>query len=427
MMKKYVSLVGALMWAGLLLFAGCGSPEEIKSGAVQTAAGIIESTRQAADGTAKATEGVIREPKDRMEKSIQDTIFLFRPEDFLPEEIACGNVFVSYEDGRENPELLKLYEEAGEVFEYYYYARYDFNGDGRLDYIVIHPKSQDSGMQKTDVCGGDIWFAEKEDTFRRAKLPEAAYLIGGTWEKPELFVMVLTHVYHLERLGLLVYRDDEKQDMVLYGYNNGYEQVTAVKVTEKKGDLLIEQTQYQTSYEKGEVVRIEFHKEGENSNFYQSFLLNREAFWPAPDEERFTVWDGNNDGMDDILFWEGFGGGSGGSWELYYLFVWSEKEGRYVKTQLPQCFSIDYETHKLYAYWRCGFSHEEYTIYGLQDGEYRSEKELSLDYEVTGEGKATYYEWGKKVEETDLTDIYDGEAYTLLEKKYPEFNFWRLG
>ena len=43
------------------------------------------------------------------------------------------------------------------------------------------------------------------------------------------------------------------------------------------------------------------------------------------------AWDGNDDGYEDILYYAGYDGGSGGIFMDYKLFVWSEEEGNYVK------------------------------------------------------------------------------------------------
>lgn len=63
-------------------------------------------------------------------KELTELIRTFRPEDFYPEEVACENVLKNPLNGKENPDLLALYAEAGEEPEYLYYAEFDVNEDG---------------------------------------------------------------------------------------------------------------------------------------------------------------------------------------------------------------------------------------------------------------------------------------------------------
>lgn len=131
------------------------------------------------------------------------------------------------------------------------------------------------------------------------------------------------------------------------------------------------------------------------------------------------------------LYYAGYDGGSGGDYDDYKLFVWSEEEGKYAKVQLPQCIFIDYEAHKICNRGQSGAPHQFYEIYGLQNGEYQLEKGLDLYYESwDGENLvdvAVYSEWGEEVERTDITGLSWEETQMLLEGKYPEFNFWRQG
>lgn len=148
-------------------------------------------------------------------------------------------------------------------------------------------------------------------------------------------------------------------------------------------------------------------------------------------ETNCIVWDGNNDGYEDILYYAGYTGGSGGTWDLYDLLCWSEEEQKYIKMDLPACTSIDYDRHRIYSCGQYGALHEYYEIYGLQEGEYRLEKELELIYDILEDNGimdlAVYSEYGEVVEELDITELcgQEGQTQAFLEEKYPEFNFWR--
>ncbi len=150
--------------------------------------------------------------------------------------------------------------------------------------------------------------------------------------------------------------------------------------------------------------------------------------------ENITLWDGNDDGYEDILIYRGKYGGSGGSWDYYDWFVWSQEEEAYISTPFPSGFKIDYEAHKLYDRGQDGLPNPYYRIYGLKDGEYQLEKELKFHFEydyIEEEGKyidiVIYTDWNGVEEETDITGLTWDEIKALMESKYPEFNFWREG
>lgn len=148
--------------------------------------------------------------------------------------------------------------------------------------------------------------------------------------------------------------------------------------------------------------------------------------------EDVIFWDGNDDGYEDILLYQGHDGGSGGSWDYYAFFVWSEEEQRYKEEYFPSNTGIDFETHKVYSRGQVGAPHQYYEIYGLQDGKYVLAKQLELIYEVDVDKNqyvdtAYYSDWTGREEETDITDLDWTETKELLEEKYPEFNFWREG
>lgn len=119
------------------------------------------------------------------------------------------------------------------------------------------------------------------------------------------------------------------------------------------------------------------------------------------------------------------------------MFVWNETCESYEEYSFPLVNYIDKEKHKVYRTYQFGAPEQYYVIYGLKDGHYESYMELCLLYEygtaTDEEGnqiyldKAIYSEWGEVMEETDITGLDWEETKGLLERKYPEFTFWREG
>ncbi|MDE5679866.1 MAG: hypothetical protein K2I01_05480 [Lachnospiraceae bacterium] len=440
-MKKSLRILTA-GFVGILLLSGCGKEQTEKSPLSLAIADVLKAEYLAAKEAAMSAKADIEGAGLTIEEVFLgkdvNCRYIFHPDDFVPEEIACANVFRTYQDGRENPVLLGLYEEAGEAWEYLYYAEYDINGDGRMDYVAVHG-NHDDAMEENGYCGGDIWCLSKDGIYERVMLPKALYLTGGTWQEPELFVMTLVYSYKWGSQGIAVYRDYEKQEMALYGwqynYDNSeeaYKRVRTVTVTEEISDTALVQTGFRLLYNDDEErVRIEIKGREGNPDFYQVILTDRKRVLLSQGEQTCTVWDGNDDSYEDILYYAGYDGGSGGDFDDYKLFVWFEEEGKYVKTELPQCIFIDYEAHKICNRGQVGAPHQVYEIYGLQNGEYQLEKGLDLYYESWDGDKmidvAVYSEWGEEVERTDITGLSWEETQVLLEEKYPEFNFWRQG
>ncbi|MDE7223148.1 MAG: hypothetical protein K2O34_05150 [Acetatifactor sp.] len=348
---------------------------------------------------------------------------VFGLDDFAPREIDCDNVFSVCQDGRENPEIQALYDAAGEQWEYLWYVECDYDGDGELDYIVLHdcPDKKEG----VNIGGGDIWKAK--DFQRRRKLPETTYLIGGTWQEPQLYMMLFDG---LRMEGVAVYQDYARQDIALYGWNGGYGRVRARTIEEEISGVRIRQTSFSIPYSDGyDPVRLEIMWDGEDGPGYQVIMTDRVRSPLSPDRPNCMAWDGNDDGCEDILYYTGNDGGSGGSWDFYDLLCWSEEEQKYVVMELPQCNRIDYENHKLYSSGQIGAPHQYYKIYGLRGGEYQIEKRLDLVDSPGGDKlTARYSEYEEFVEETEFSlDMDWEEICSILEEKYPEFTFWRVG
>lgn len=362
---------------------------------------------------------------------------VFAREDFAPEEIACENVLETYMDGRENSEVMELY--AGEeIPDFFCYAEYDFDGDGVLDYVVLYRDSEEKN-EKEDTCFGDIWIKEEKGCLR-CPLPKAGYKIGGSWQEPELFMMVLQHRFYWDVKAIAVYQSFSGNELRVYGYVNsryGFERIESVKKAFETEGMVLSQTIYQNIYGYDYApapVKFEIWRESEEQDLYQIHLTEQwnYRYWYA-DFNNIQIWDGNDDGYNDILYYIGSSGGSGGWWEYYCLFVWSVDEKKYIAMDLPGVVYIDFEAHKLYSCGQNGASDEYYFIYGLKSGKYQAEKELYVNYgnERREDGcfitTATYKEWGKIMEETDVASRDSLEVMEWLKKKYPEFRFWLEG
>lgn len=350
---------------------------------------------------------------------------VFGPDDLTPQEILCDNVFSSCQDGRENATIQELYRGLGEQWEHLWYTEYDFNNDGKQDYIVLYDcPDQEEGV---DLGSGDVWIAGGE--WRQIQLPRTTYLTGGTWEDPQLEMMLLAHEfgYWYDIPSIAVYVDYGKLEMVFYGWDGGYRRIRAVTVAEEISGVEVTQTEFSLAGSEEDTVRLQLVSKGGGRHLYQVFLIRGVRHHLEEGMSNCTVWDGNDDGYEDILYYAGFDGGSGGTWDFYYLLCWSEKEQRYECVELPMCCIIDQEKHKLYSWGQCGVPEPWYEIYGLRDGEYRLEKELYFRFELgETEDTVTYSEYGEVVEELDITDMRDRqwkEMLDYLKEKYPDFSW----
>ena len=223
--KKTVLRLLTAGLTGVLLCSGCGKekPQQsvlplVMETALRAGYPALEEAATAAKTDAKDAGAAVWE---KLLGKNGNCRYILPPEDFVPEEIACANVFATYQDGWENPVLSELYEEAGEAWQYLYYVEYDINSDGRMDYVALH-SNPDNGTEKSGFCGGDVWYLSEDDDYERVLLPEAFYLTGGTWQEPELFMMTLVYRYNRGSQGIAVYHDDEKQEMALYGWRYNY-------------------------------------------------------------------------------------------------------------------------------------------------------------------------------------------------------------
>lgn len=439
--KRHIIFLFALMW--LLTLTACGQTGAAADFPTEESSGVYMETISAAEQGGVAPARAAFDCKNiadiicRIQECNLDIgkgIIVFGPDDFAPQEIACDNIFSTYRDGRENQEIQALYDAAGEQWEYLWYVEYDFDGDGEQDYIVLHDcPDKKAGV---DIGGGDVWIAG--ENWRRIELPETIYLIDGTWEKPQLYMMLLTPIYGGRALpSFAVYQDYIRLEMALYasrGWYDGYKRVRAVTIEEEVAGARSVQTGFSTPDDgDSEPVRLQITWDRDEQHGNQVIMLDRVRSPLAADMHNCKAWDGNDDSYEDILYYTGYDGGSGGDWDYYYLLCWSEEEQEYESMELPGCDYISYEDHKLHSLVHDGSGGEYYAIYGLRDGEYQLEKSLDTWYcnrkidEMT-EGwvlEVRYSEDGEVVETTDLFPAPDWEeAKSILKEKYPEFTCW---
>lgn len=205
-----------------------------------------------------------------------------------------------------------------------------------------------------------------------------------------------------------------------------------VTVVEEVSGVTIAQTGSSApsdGYGSWEPVRLQITWDRDEQHREQEIVLNRVNSPLTTDRNNCKAWDGDDDGYEDILYYTGNTSGSGGSWDLYYLLRWSEEKQEYESIELPWCYSICYEDHKLHSISIDTPARQYYSIDGLQNGEYQEEKSLAL-LESTSDDDTwvltvEYSEYGEIVETTELSPVPDWEEIkSILKEKYPEFIFW---
>lgn len=338
-------------------------------------------------------------------KELPGLIRTFRPEDFYPEEVACENVLKNPLNGKENPDLLALYAEAGEEPEYLYYAEFDVNEDGVQDYIAVYSYGEAGA-----ACYGDIWLNMAGSNFKpkdwevvldyyRYRLPKLVYLTGGNWQNPEFFMMVLQESLSFNgRKSIAAYIDSTLSELVMYGYDSSNGQykrmvaadyVTQAEVLSK--EMIIEERIYQ-AYDGYETAPVRLRIKEANGGGFQVLYTERiRCSLSYLENESIVIWDANEDGYEDILYFQGINGGSGGTFDFYSLYNWSEEEKQYVEADFPMCTRIDFEEHKAYCAGQSGVSHQIYEIFAAKDGEWQIYKRLDLMYELGGVDTAWYF------------------------------------
>lgn len=166
---------------------------------------------------------------------------------------------------------------------------------------------------------------------------------------------------------------------------------------------------FETSAGKG----MEFHLflwgswEGKAVQQYHVFPLNDEkgSFLDELSERcEVTEEDIDFDGRPDLLIYEGYHGGSGGSWVHYRVMRWDEAQGQFeYYPSFPFWISNwNLEDRQVIYKERAGSGDYTVLIYGVVDGEYRMIQGLHID---TWMGLLSYYENDELAREYDVTEM----------------------
>lgn len=214
--------------------------------------------------------------------------------------------------------------------------------------------------------------------------------------------------------------------------NSETESQEIVTVVEEVSGVTIAQTGSSApsdGYGLWEPVRLQITWDRDGQHGEQEIVLNRINSPLTTDRKNCQAWDGDDDGYEDILYYTGDTSGSGGVWDIYYLLRWSEEKQEYESIEMPGCDYISYEDHKFHSLAQDGVAFRYYSIYGLRDGEYQLEKELTLwdrmSEDQTWVLTVEYSEYGETVETIDLSPAPNWEqAKSVLKEKYPEFIYW---
>jgi len=81
-----------------------------------------------------------------------------------------------------------------------------------------HEGKSQNDIRQDDVCKADIWeYSMNSEKYYKTALPEAEYIVGGTWQDPELFLMMLAHEFDGKN-GFCAYTDFETGKMEIFGH-----------------------------------------------------------------------------------------------------------------------------------------------------------------------------------------------------------------
>ena len=132
----------------------------------------------------------------------------------------------------------------------------------------------------------------------------------------------------------------------------------------------------------------------------------------------------NFDGREDILIYEGFTGGSGGSWGIYCAVVWDDTAEEFVWYPSFPAYLVylEFNEQRMISRYRSGASREGVLEYSLVDGEYVQTRELVWKSEPDGSAVLSYYEMGSLVTQHDVSGLDRDEVAEL----YPDLDYWFL-
>lgn len=142
----------------------------------------------------------------------------------------------------------------------------------------------------------------------------------------------------------------------------------------------------------------------------------------------------NFDGMPDLLYREGWSGGSGGSWGNYRGIIWDEKKGEFVYYPSFPCqlAFLEFDRKRMITRGRCGVFYEYVYVYEVVNGEYEETKSLILEsnYEEETDDyvwQLSYYEMGElvRIDKEPFEDVKDPGDWAG--ELYPDMNYWTKG
>ena len=138
----------------------------------------------------------------------------------------------------------------------------------------------------------------------------------------------------------------------------------------------------------------------------------------------FSQVDINFDGREDLLIYEGFSGGSGGSWGNYRAMVWNDAAEEFVwYPSFPmQLVFLEFNEQRMISRYRLGASHEAVCEYSVVDGEYAETREQVWESEPDGSAVLSYYEMGVLVTQHDVSGL-DKDEFAEF---YPDLDYWFL-
>ena len=132
----------------------------------------------------------------------------------------------------------------------------------------------------------------------------------------------------------------------------------------------------------------------------------------------------NFDGNDDLLIYEGFSSGSGGSSLDCRAVVWDEDVEEFIwYTSFPEINFTEFNEKRVINRYRSGWAHEVVCEYGVVDGEYVETRRASWDHKSDGSSTLSYYKMGVLIEEHDVTGMVRDEIAAY----YPDLDFWLWG
>ena len=142
----------------------------------------------------------------------------------------------------------------------------------------------------------------------------------------------------------------------------------------------------------------------------------------------------NFDGMPDLLYHEGWSGGSGGSWGNYRGMIWDEKKGEFAYySSFPcQLAFLEFDRKRMITRGQLGVSYNYVDVYEVVGGEYKETRSLIREwiYEEESDGYAwqlSYYEMGELVRIDRMQEDDERNLEDWSRELYPDLDYWLKG